>query len=303
MNANKYSRSGRGRVAAAAVATTVVLAGLTLSAVAQQTKPRQATPQRNKPVNSPQTPQRKIGYDDTPFLPGNKYRVHDGTRPQPPVITPPTFSTPDAPGRAPSDAIVLFDGTSMDRWKSANGDGPAPWKIENGAMVVGGGNIVSRDEFGDCQLHIEFCAPNPPKGQDQGRGNSGVFLMGRYEIQVLDNYDNVTYPDGQAGSVYGQYPPLVNASRKPGEWQSYDILWTAPRFGDDAKLKTPAYVTILHNGVVVQNHSELFGATGHRNTPGYWSHGPTGPISLQDHGDPVRYRNIWVRPIKAHDQP
>ncbi len=257
----------------------------------------------SSPQASPQ--QRKIGYSDTPFLPGDKWRVHDGTRPQPTIITPPTASTQDAPGRAPSDAIVLFDGTDLSRWKSANrgGDAPAPWKIENGAMIAGGGNIVTRDEFGDCQLHVEFCAPNPPRGQDQGRGNSGVFLMGRYEIQVLDNYDNVTYADGQAGSVYGQYPPLVNASRKPGEWQTYDILWTAPRFGQDGKVTTPAFVTILHNGVIVQNHSELFGATGHRNAPGYAAHGPTGPIALQDHGDPVRYRNLWIRPLKERDQP
>ncbi len=260
-------------------------------------------PKEKKPVSSPQPQQRKVGYSDTPFLPGNKWRVHDGTRPQPTIITPGTFSTQDAPGRPPSDAVVLFGGTDLSQWKSANGDGPAPWKTENGVMITGGGNIVTKGEWGDCQLHVEFCAPNPPHGQDQGRGNSGVFLMGRYEMQVLDNYDNITYADGQAGSVYGQYPPFVNASRKPGEWQVYDILWTAPRFGVDGKVTTPAYVTILHNGVVVQNHSELFGATGHRNFPGYTAHGPTGPIALQDHGDPVRYRNLWIRPLKDHDQP
>lgn len=244
----------------------------------------------------------KLGYEDTPFLPGDKWRVHDGKRPQPPVVTPGTFSTQDAPGKPPADATVLFDGSNLSRWKNGKGEA-APWKVENGYMEVagGGGDIQTRDEFGDCQLHIEWTAPNPGKGSGQGRGNSGIFLMGRYEIQVLDNYENKTYPDGQAGSVYGEFPPLVNASRKPGEWQSYDILWTAPRFKDD-KLESPAYVTILHNGVVVQNHTELIGATGHRNVGAYKPHGLTGPIRLQDHGDPVRYRNIWIRPIKAHDE-
>ena len=217
MNKHQSYRGGTRRAAALVFVTGLAVIGMPVLFAAPQA-PKPQTPKEKKPVSSPQPQQRKVGYSDTPFLPGGKWRVHDGTRPQPPIITPPTASTQDTPGRPPSDAVVLFDGTNLSQWKSANGDGPAPWKIENGAMVANGGNIVTKGEWGDCQLHVEFCAPNPPHGQDQGRGNSGVFLMGRYEIQVLDNYDNVTYADGQAGSVYGQYPPLVNAC----------LLYTSP---------------------------------------------------------------------------
>lgn len=247
-----------------------------------------------------------IGHDDTPMLPGDKWHVHDGKRPLPPVVTPGEFSTQQTPGTPPSDAIVLFNGTDLSKWKDGKGQ-PAGWKIENGAMVVppkgtpGGGTISTRDEFGDCQLHIEWATPTPPTGNSQGRGNSGVFFFGRYEIQVLDSYQNVTYADGQAAALYGQYPPLVNASRKPGEWQTYDILFTAPRF-KDGKLESPAYVTVLHNGVVVHNHTALLGSTAHKKAPQYSPHPPKGPISLQDHGNPMRFRNIWVREIKDYDQ-
>lgn len=246
----------------------------------------------------------KYGYQDTPMLPGGKWHVHDGTRPLPPVISPGTSSTQEAPGKAPSDAVVLFDGTDLAHWKGDRG-GDAKWDVQDGALVIhpGAGAIVSKDEFGDCQLHLEFASPVPPKSQDQGRGNSGVMFFGRYEIQVLDSYQNLTYADGHAAAIYGQYPPLVNASRPPGEWQSYDILFTAPRFKDDGSVETPAYATVLHNGVVVHNHAALLGPMAFRALPHYRAHGPKGPILLQDHGNPVRFRNIWVRPVKAYEEP
>ena len=241
---------------------------------------------------------KKLGYDDTPILPGTKWHVHDGDRPQPPVVTPGTSSTQNHPGTPPSDAVVLFDGKSLDRWHL--GDKPAPWKIENGAMVIApkSGAIASKDEFGDCQIHVEFATPKPATGDSQGRGNSGVMIMGRYEIQVLDSYEAQTYPDGQAAAIYGQYPPLVNASLPPGEWQTYDILFTRPRFQDDGSVKTPAFVTMFHNGVLVHNHDALLGAVAFRAVAKYSKHGPKGPIVLQDHGNPVRFRNIWVRPLE-----
>lgn len=241
--------------------------------------------------------QRKIGYDDTPTLPNSKYRVHDGTRPQPPVVVPGTCSTQDQPGKAPSDAIVLFDGSNASAWRSGNG-GEARWKVEDGALVAGGGDILTRQEFGDCQLHLEFATPNPPSGIDQGRGNSGVMLFGRYEIQILDCFDNLTYPDGTVGAVYGQMPPMVNPSRPPGQWQTMEILFTRPRFKDDGSLETPGYVTLLLNGVVVQNHTQIIGSVAFRAVGKYQAHGPKGPILLQDHGNPVRFRNIWVRELE-----
>jgi len=247
----------------------------------------------------------KPGYKDTPMLPGGKWHVHDSDRPHPPVVTPGTSSTPDTPGKAPSDAIVLFDGTDLSRWRTEGGQ-PSGWVVADGAMQVppkntpNGGDIYTKDEFGDCQLHIEWATPNPPKGNSQDRGNSGIFFFGRYEFQVLDNFQNPTYSDGQAGSIYGEAPPQVNASRPPGEWQSYDIIFTAPVFKDN-KLVTPAYATILHNGVLVQNHTEIIGPTGHRSRQDYKPHAAKGPIKLQDHGNPVRYRNIWIRPLRSED--
>jgi hypothetical protein len=260
----------------------LVLAGITLAA-----------PQQKKPP----------GYDDTPMLPDGKWRVHDSKRPYPPIVHPGTFSSQDAPGKPPSDAVVLFDGDDLAKWKDSKG-GDADWKIENGYVEVAAktGPITTKDEFGDIQLHIEWRAPDPPKGESQGRGNSGCFLMGLYELQVLDSFENPTYADGQAGSLYGQKPPLVNASRKPGEWQVYDVIFTAPHF-KDGQLEKPAYMTVFHNGVVLHNHQELLGPTKHREVAHYAPHGPKGPIQLQDHGDPVRYRNIWVRPLKGYDEP
>jgi hypothetical protein len=248
-------------------------------------------------------PRPRVGFKDTPLLPGNRWHVHDSDRPFPLVITPGTCSTQETPGKAPSDAVVLFDGKDQDHWRSNRG-APAHWDVQDGALVVrpGAGAIRSREEFGDCQLHIEFASPVPPINHDQGRGNSGVMFFGRYEIQVLDSFNNRTYADGQAAAIYGQYPPLVNASRKPGEWQSYDIVFTAPRFKEDGSLESPAHATVFHNGVVVHNHTALLGPMAYRALAHYRPHGPRGPILLQDHGNPVRFRNIWVRPVKGYDE-
>lgn len=237
-----------------------------------------------------------VGYDDTPMIPGQTWRVHDGSRPQPRVVTPGDFGTLDAP----SDAVVLFDGTDTSKWTGRDG-GPVRWKVENGYLEVASrtGDIRTKDSFGDCQLHIEWAAPAEVKGDSQGRGNSGVFLMDRYEIQVLDGYDNPTYADGITAAVYGQHPPLVNACRKPGDWQTYDIVFVGPRF-NGADLASPARVTIFHNGVLAHHCRQVLGPTGHKSLPAYGEpHPPEGPLRLQDHGDPVRYRNIWIREIEA----
>lgn len=218
---------------------------------------------------------------------------HSRERPTPPLVTPSSFvNTPPPP-----DAVVLFDGTSLDKWAGRENSAPR-WRIVDGAMevVAGTGALVTRDSFGDAQLHIEWMTPNPPRGKDQDRGNSGVFFMGRYEVQVLDSYENVTYADGQAGAIYGQYPPLVNASRKPGEWQSYDIIFRRPRF-ENGKVQSPARLTVIHNGIVIHDNAAMVGPTGHYSRPPYEVHPDKLPLSLQDHGHPVRFRNIWVRPL------
>lgn len=245
-----------------------------------------------------------LGYEDTPLLPGGKWRVHDGNRPQPKVIDPGTASTPQQPGRAPSDAVILFDGSDLAQWQSLRDGGAARWKIENGyaEVVPGTGDIRTKDSFGDCQLHLEWAEPAVIKGEGQGRGNSGVFLMGVYEIQVLDCYQNQTYPDGTTAALYGQYPPLVNACRKPGEWQSYDVLFVAPRF-EGKNVVTPAFITVLQNGVVVQHHRALQGSTMHRELSNYKLIASKGPLALQDHGDLVRYRNIWIRALDFYADP
>jgi hypothetical protein len=239
--------------------------------------------------------QTNLGYDDTPVIPGSSFKVHDGTRPQPRVVTPGVATAP------PSDAIVLFDGSGIGGWMSVAG-GDAGWKVENGYMEVvpGTGDIQTKEQLGNCQIHLEWAAPEVIKGESQGRGNSGVFLMGCYEIQVLDCYENPTYPDGTTGGIYGQYPPLVNACRKPGEWQTYDILWCAPEFDGDTLVK-PAFVTVIHNGIVLHHHKELQGPTQHRALASYAAHPAKGPLRLQDHGDLVRYRNIWYRELTGYD--
>ncbi|NQV28011.1 MAG: DUF1080 domain-containing protein [Rhodopirellula sp.] len=202
----------------------------------------------------------------------------------------PTIVDPDGPGGVPSDAIVLFDGKSLNAW-----DGGEKWIIADGAATTAGGSINTKQKFGDCQLHVEFATPSEVKGNGQGRGNSGIYLMGQYEVQVLDSYENTTYYDGQCAAIYKQTPPIVNACRKPGEWQTYDIIFTAPRFNADGSLKSSGYVTVLQNGIVVQNHFELMGGTSYVAPPKYQKHGEKESISLQFHGNKTRFRNIWIR--------
>ena len=229
-----------------------------------------------------------------------KWPVHDRTRPAPTVVEPGTGVPPEMPGKPPADAVVLFAGQDLSAWKGQKSGGPAPWKVENGyfEIVPKSGGVETKQGFGDVQLHIEWMAPNPPRGTDQDRGNSGIFLMGRYEIQLLDNHENKTYSDGQAGGLYGQYPPLVNACRKPGEWQAYDIVFEAPKFDAKGKVTKPARATVLHNGVVVQHATEFTGPTGHKVRPPYEAHPEKLPLALQDHDHPVRFRNVWLRELK-----
>ncbi|MEO7599442.1 MAG: DUF1080 domain-containing protein [Opitutus sp.] len=237
--------------------------------------------------------------------PAHHWLGHDRNRPAPVVIDPGFVSTPDKAGKAPSDSVVLFDGTDLSKWSAMDGE-PSKWILKDGAMecVPGSGYIRSLQSFGNCQLHVEFATPANVKGKSQGRGNSGVFFgMGRYEVQVLDSYDNKTYADGSAGSVYNQYPPLVNASRKPGEWQTYDMLWTPPKFSNDGSLASPARLTVFHNGVVIQNNVELVGETGWLERAPYRVHPEKLPIAFQDHGNPVRFRNVWVRELGAQSRP
>jgi hypothetical protein len=218
----------------------------------------------------------------------------DQPKNEPAVVTPGR-----TPSDAPSDAIVLFDGKDLSAWRSANGNGEAKWTVRDGYMEVAArtGDIATKQEFGDCQLHIEWATPTAVKGEGQERGNSGVFLMERYEIQVLDSYDNKTYYHGQAGAVYKQYAPLVNACRKPGEWQTYDIIFKAPKFDEQGKVTERARVTVLQNGVLIQNNVEIYGNTWHDKPALYIAHGPKASLKLQDHGNPVRYRNVWIRPL------
>jgi hypothetical protein len=208
--------------------------------------------------------------------------------PEPEVVTPgPTAADP------PSDAVVLFDGKDLSKWK--NGD---KWEVRDGYAMTRKTDIETKESFGDCQLHLEFATPEKVSGSGQGRGNSGVYLMRRYEVQILDSFENKTYFDGQCAAIYKQTPPMVNASRKPGEWQTYDIVFEAPRFGEDGKVLRPGYVTVLHNGVLVQNHFELQGGTFYDRPAKYERHPDKAPIKLQNHGNPVKFRNIWVREIK-----
>ena len=218
-------------------------------------------------------------------------------QPFPPPKKEPSIVTPGKTSSdPPSDAIVLFDGKDLSRWRSVRG-GDAKWMVANGfvEVVPKTGDIATKEEFGDCQLHIEWATPSEVKGEGQGRGNSGVFLMERYELQVLDSFDNKTYYHGQAGSIYKQHAPLVNASRKPGEWQSYDIVFKAPKFDEEGRVIERARMTVLHNGVLVQNNAELYGNTFHDRPALYIAHPSKASLKLQDHGDLVRYRNIWIR--------
>jgi hypothetical protein len=230
-------------------------------------------------------------------LAAQQWPVHSLERPQPPIVDPGPGRAPESP---PSDALVLFDGKDLAQWQAADG-GPAKWLVRDGYMEVapGSGHIVTRRAFGDVQLHVEWATPTPPTGEGQERGNSGVFLMSHYEIQVLDSYHNDTYADGQAAAVYGQTPPLVNASRAPGAWQSYDIVFHAPRFAADGSVRDSARVTVLHNGVLVQDDTRITGWTVHGRRAHYAPHPDRLPLLLQDHGNPVRFREIWIRELPA----
>lgn len=232
-----------------------------------------------------------------------EWKIHDRNRPQPVVITPGECSTQDHPGQAPSDAIVLFDGKDLSKWRAAD-DGPAKWKVGDGYFEVapGTGDMHTQQAFGDCQLHVEFAEPFPAHGEDQDRGNSGVFLMSLFEVQVLDSYQSRTYPDGQEAAIYGQYPPLVNACRPPGQWQTYDIIFHGARFDPAGKLLRPAFITVLHNGVLVQDHVRIMGPTAHMHRPPYQPTPQKLPLKLQDHDHPVRYRNIWIRELAEPGQ-
>ena len=238
--------------------------------------------------------QAPIGYDDTPMQPDGRWKVHDSKRPRPKIVSPGPFVSLEPP----ADAIVLLGTTNdLSQWQMVGGE-PVTWPIAGGVISTGKGFIQTKQHFTDVQLHVEFATPDKVAGNSQDRGNSGVFLSGVFEIQVLDSYDNVSYADGQAAAMYGQHPPLVNASRGPGQWQSYDIVFTAPRF-EGATLKSPAAVTVFHNGVLVHNARPFWGPTAHRRIETYAPSNSRGPIRLQDHGNPVRFRNIWVRDLAA----
>jgi hypothetical protein len=215
-----------------------------------------------------------------------------------PVMTSGQCSTQEHVGKPPSDATVLFGGNDLSNWRTADG-GPAKWHVADGyfEVVPGTADMYSREAFGDCQLHVEWATPSPPRGEDQDRGNSGIFLMGLYEVQVLDSYQSRTYADGQAAAIYGQYPPLVNACRPPGEWQTYDIVFHGPRFHSGGSLSRPAFITVLQNGVLVQDHVEIMGPTAHNKRLVYAETPKKLPMKLQDHSHPVRYRNIWIREL------
>jgi Domain of Unknown Function (DUF1080) len=232
------------------------------------------------------------------------WAIHDETRPMAKVVeVGPAAATPAPP---PSDAVVLFDGKDLSKWRADKDGGPAKWKVADGYMevVAGTGGIHTEQGFGDAQVHVEWMAPNPPVGKGgQDRGNSGVFLMGKYEVQVLDTYGttNKTYADGQAAALYGQYPPLVNPARPPGQWNTYDIVFRAPRFDAAGKATAPARVTVLFNGVLVQDARELSGPTANKARPAYAQHAEKLPLGLQDHSHPVRFRNIWVRELPPEE--
>jgi hypothetical protein len=224
-----------------------------------------------------------------------KWPVHDEARPMPPVVDPGPAGPPAA---VPADAVVLFDGRDLSGWTTAKG-APAKWLVKDGYMEVvkGAGSIQTIRGFGDCQLHVEWATPSPAVGSGQNRGNSGVFLMNTYEVQVLDSHESRTYADGMAAALYGHYPPLVNVSRRPGEWQTYDIVFRAPRFDQSGAVMSPARFTVFHNGVLVHDAQELTGPTVHKARPPYKAHADRLPIGLQDHGHPVRFRNIWIREL------
>jgi hypothetical protein len=248
------------------------------------------------------------GYTDTPLVPGQPWHVHDPARPHPPVVTPGVSTA-----TAPSDAIILFDGKDLSHWLPATqtmptgvtiNPGPPAWKVANGYMeiVPGTGDLATKEKFGDVQVHVEFALPTTTEGSRGDRGNSGVFLQGRYEVQIFDEWENPIYADGQIGAIYGQWPPLAFAGRKPGEWQAFDIFFEAPRM-DGGKVLKPAYITVLLNGVLVQNHTELLGPTVYRAAAKYIAQPAEDAIVLQNHKSAVRFRNIWARRLGGYDRP
>ena len=241
----------------------------------------------------PAKPKVEYGYDDTPFLPNSPWRVHDRKRPQPPMMNPGTAGQTVQPAVPPSDAIVLFDGRDLSAW-----EGGKPEGIEDGCLnILKTGELRSKKRFGDCQVHVEWATPAKDDGGAMNWGNSGVLLLGKYEVQIIESHDSHIYADGNAGALYGQYPAMVNPARKPGQWQTFDIVFTAPKF-DGEKLVKPAYFTVFYNGVLVQYHKASLGPMKHRVLATYDSRETTGPIALQQHGSAVRFRNIWVRPLK-----
>jgi hypothetical protein len=232
-----------------------------------------------------------VGYKTTPVQPWSGYHVHDPDRPEPAKVTPADNLRADKPGGAPSDAIVLFDGTDTSAWK------PNAWKVQDGCLIATEGPMATKQEFGDCQLHVEWMVPAEPTESLWNRGNNGVFLLGAIEIQVFDSYTTKIYPDGQAAAIYAQTPPLVNACRPPGQWQSFDIMFTAPEMTEAGELAKPARITMLHNGVLVHLDQEIYGHTPHLGLASYEGIKPQGPISLGAHHCPVRFRNLWIRPL------
>ncbi len=259
----------------------VVLAAVLVCHAAEKKATEESQATRPEPTN-------KIdGFTNTPLVPGTKWHIHDPNRPQPKWVQP---KYDGKPVPAPDGATVLFDGKDMTKWKNKN------WKLVDGYMQTTKGSQVSVEQFGDIQLHVEWYVPAGLKGFGQKQGNSGVYMMGKYEIQVLNCYDNRTYADGMTAAMYGQYPPMVNACRPPGKWQSFDIHFKAPVF-KDGKLEQATYVTVYHNNILVHDNAKFMGATVWRKVAQYKPHGTKGSISLQAHGSPVRYRNIWVRPL------
>jgi hypothetical protein len=249
------------------------------------------------------------GFRDSPMEPDGKWHVHDPDRPQPSVVTPGDSFSQNAP--APSDAEILFDGKDLSKWQTAGGE-EAKWKVQDDYVETQrGGGIRTRGKWADFQLHVEFSEPNPPKGTGQGRGNSGILINDMYEVQVLDSFKALTYPDGQCGAIYGQSPPLANATKPPGQWQTYDIIFESPRWNEGGELVKKAIITVIQNGVVVQNHYELVGMTDGINSLLPWKsaskypppHPPEVFVELQDHNNPVAYRNIWIRKLGQRDQP
>lgn len=245
------------------------------------------------------------GYSDTPVIPGQKWKVHDISRPAPALVTPGAKL-----GDAPSDAVVLFNGKDLSQWVTPGrgadkGKMVEPkWTVKDGYMfsAAKSGDLVSKEKFGDSQIHVEWAVPAEIDGASQWRGNSGILIMSRYEIQVLDSWNNPTYADGQAGSIYGQWPPLKNASRKPGEWQAHDIVFEAPKWEGDKMVKAP-YVTVFHNGVLMHHRQEIIGPMAHRTVLKFEKHQAEEPLALQDHDTRTRFRNIWIRRLKGYDQP